>query len=147
MPMSNSCSGIYPAEVSLSAQQNDDDDNFQNEYVEKSLGCFGIDSHLRQWLINICTPGSNFDNFILAMIVLNAVSMACIDYRHVDENYEPIAEKSLRNMIIEKAEIVFLVIFILECFIKIMAFGLIQGKKAYLRSAWNTFDFLIVLCR
>ena len=145
MSIANSCSGIYPAELSSSVQQIDD--KLQHDYVQLSLGCFGIDSRLRQWLIQICAPGSKFDTFILVMIILNAISMACIDYRYVDENYEPISEKSLRNLIVENAENVFLVIFILECCFKIMAFGLIQGKKAYLRSVWNAFDFIIVLCR
>lgn len=126
---------------------NEIDHSNQCDMCEKSLRIFAIGSPKRQLLIRMCTSGSKCDTFVLVMIILNAVSMACVDYRHVDNNYEPISEGSLTNSVVEKAENIFMFIFILECIIKILAFGFICGERAYLRSAWNIFDFLIVLCR
>jgi hypothetical protein len=37
------------------------------------------------------------------------------------------------------------VIFLLECILKIIAFGFIVHKNAYLRSSWNWLDFFVVL--
>lgn len=45
----------------------------------------------------------------------------------------------------EKIEYFFLVVFTLECFMKIIAYGLIFHPSAYLRSAWNMLDFIIVV--
>lgn len=87
---------------------------------------------------------SIFNNFTLLAILLNSIALACTDYRHVDDNYQPRTDGSLRNDIIEKAEIVFTVIFIVECLLKSIAYGFIRGKKAYLKDGWNVFDFIIV---
>ena len=38
-----------------------------------------------------------------------------------------------------------MVIFTLECFMKIIAYGFILHPGAYIRSVWNTLDFLIVV--
>ena len=122
-------------------------DQNENEYAAKSLGCISIDSQYRQRLITIVSEGGRFDKFILTVIVFNSITMACVDYRSVDENYEPISTNSWRNRSIEIAETGFMVIFCFECFVKIIAFGLFRGKKAYLRSTWNTFDFIIVILR
>ena len=123
------------------------DNNNVNDYATKSLGLIPIDSSFRQWLLQTCTSSSEFDSFILVMILLNTIMMACVDYRFIDENYQPTSEKSFRNKLLEKAEILFMMIFITECLMKIMAFGFIKGNRGYLKSTWNIFDFLIVLCR
>ncbi|KAH7641284.1 muscle calcium channel subunit alpha-1-like [Dermatophagoides farinae] len=49
------------------------------------------------------------------------------------------------NLVLEKIEYVFLVIFTLECIMKILAYGFIAHQSAYLRSAWNLLDFIIVV--
>ena len=40
---------------------------------------------------------------------------------------------------------IFLALFIMEATIKIIVFGFIGGKKAYLRDSWNRLDFFIVI--
>jgi len=45
----------------------------------------------------------------------------------------------------EQIEYVFLVIFTLECIIKIIAYGFVLHPYAYLRSGWNMLDFIIVV--
>lgn len=119
----------------------------ENKYSKRALAMFPLELPLRQWLIKNCAPGTFFDTFILIMILLNSILMACRDYRFVDSNYEPVSENSLRNFIVEKAEIMFTVIFILEFLMKVIAFGFVEGERAYLKSPWNILDFLIVMCR
>jgi hypothetical protein len=90
-------------------------------------------------------PSSPFDNFILLTIVLNSISIACVDYQHVDDNYQPSIDLSVRNNVIEKAEYIFTIIFSLECILKIAAYGLWRGKQAYLRDGWNVLDLFIAI--
>lgn len=45
----------------------------------------------------------------------------------------------------ESLEYIFLVIFTLECFLKIVAYGLVFHEGAYLRNCWNILDFVIVV--
>ena len=119
----------------------------QVPYTRASLGFISIESSFRKRVIRLVSPQSYFDSFILTMIILNSISMACVDYRSVDENYEPVSTNSWRNRLIEIAEIFFMVIFVAECAFKIIAFGLIRGRHAYLRDSWNIFDFIIVILR
>lgn len=44
----------------------------------------------------------------------------------------------------ESLEYIFLVVFTLECFLKIVAYGLVFHEGAYLRNCWNILDFVIV---
>jgi voltage-dependent calcium channel L type alpha-1D len=88
---------------------------------------------------------SFFNNAILVAIILNSIAIACVDYRFVDESYQPRTDDSLRNSVIEKAEIVFTIIFAAECLLKSIAFGFVRGKEAYLRDGWNVLDFIIVM--
>lgn len=45
----------------------------------------------------------------------------------------------------EKVEYVFLVIFTIECVMKIIAYGFVAHSGAYLRNTWNLLDFTIVV--
>ena len=131
---------IYPAEHCSNEEK-------QFQYTEKSLGFISINWTFRQTLIRYVSSGSIFDTFILVMIALNSISLACVDHRVVDENYAPITDGSVRNTIVEKVEIVFLVIFTTESIFKIIAFGLFDGPQAYLKRKWDVFDFFILLMR
>uniref|UniRef100_A0AAY4D7J0 Voltage-dependent L-type calcium channel subunit alpha n=1 Tax=Denticeps clupeoides TaxID=299321 RepID=A0AAY4D7J0_9TELE len=48
------------------------------------------------------------------------------------------------NANLESLEYIFLVIFTTECFMKIVAYGLLFHEGAYLRNCWNILDFVIV---
>ncbi|KAL7543245.1 hypothetical protein ACHAXR_012558 [Thalassiosira sp. AJA248-18] len=102
-------------------------------------------SPFRKRIIKLVSPSSYFDTFILAAIFLNTIAIACVDYRYIDENYQPSAELSVRNSVIEKAEIIFTTIFTAECILKVVAYGFVRGKRAYLRDGWNILDFVIVI--
>ena len=45
----------------------------------------------------------------------------------------------------EKVEYIFLVIFTIECIMKIIAYGFVAHPGAYLRNSWNLLDFTIVV--
>lgn len=45
----------------------------------------------------------------------------------------------------ETVEHVFLVIFTIETFLKIIAYGLVAHQNAYVRNGWNMLDFVIVV--
>lgn len=45
----------------------------------------------------------------------------------------------------EKIEYIFLVIFTVECVMKIIAYGFVAHPGAYLRNGWNILDFSIVV--
>ncbi|KAG9464831.1 hypothetical protein GDO78_019323 [Eleutherodactylus coqui] len=74
---------------------------------------------------------------ILLTIFANCVALAI---------YLPMPEDDTNatNVVLEKVEYIFLFIFIIEAFLKIVAYGLILHTDAYLRNGWNILDFTIV---
>ena len=107
----------------------------------------GVVSLARKRVLRLVSASSNFDGFIMASILLNSILLACVDYRVVDDKYQPSSDLSTRNNVIEKCETIFTIIFATECILKIFAFGLVRGKHAYLRDGWNVLDFVIVVIR
>ena len=97
---------------------------------------------LRQRIKSIVS-NTYFDSFIGAIILLNSILLACIDYQVVDNNYQP-SITSPRNNVIEKCEIIFTAIFTIECIFKVVAYGFAKGKRAYIRDGWNVLDFVIL---
>ncbi|XP_018365717.1 PREDICTED: voltage-dependent calcium channel type D subunit alpha-1-like isoform X2 [Trachymyrmex cornetzi] len=57
----------------------------------------------------------------------------------------PGSDSNLTNQYLEKIEYVFLVIFTVECVMKIIAYGFVAHPGAYLRNGWNLLDFTIVV--
>eukprot|EP00397_Hematodinium_sp_SG-2012_P000464 GEMP01000464.1.p1 GENE.GEMP01000464.1~~GEMP01000464.1.p1 ORF type:complete len:1850 (+),score=300.04 GEMP01000464.1:241-5790(+) len=78
-----------------------------------------------------------FDSSIMVLIVLNTAILAMQDYRGGSEAWE--------YKLLNKAESVFMVAFILEMIIKIIAIGFFMHPFSYLRDAWNWLDFIVVL--
>lgn len=105
--------------------------------------------HLQETVFKIVDSyESRLDSLILVAIILNSISMACTDYAHVDNNYEPTTDGSYMNAFVEKAEIVFVFIFLVESVLKIIAYGFICAKTSYLqRDGWNILDFIAVVAR
>uniref|UniRef100_A0A8B9RKU3 Calcium channel, voltage-dependent, L type, alpha 1S subunit, b n=1 Tax=Astyanax mexicanus TaxID=7994 RepID=A0A8B9RKU3_ASTMX len=78
-----------------------------------------------------------FEIIILLTIFANCVALAVfLPMPEEDTNYT--------NTTLESLEYIFLVIFTLECFLKIIAYGLLFHEGAYLRNCWNILDFVIV---
>ena len=105
-------------------------------YDKRSCYCFGEHNIIRKnvvWLL--CHPF--FDGFIIFMIVLNSLFLACYDYSDRDN-------KGYRNNMIERSGIVFTIVFSLEALFKIIAMGFIIHRNSYLKDAWNWLDFTVV---
>lgn len=82
-----------------------------------------------------------FDRFITLCIILNSLLLASKEY---EMNYDTKYVSDWNNTL-EKIDIVFSIIFLIECLIKIAAMGFVTNKNAYIRDAWNIMDFLIVI--
>ena len=104
---------------------------------------------MRRIIIRVVdSPNSHFDSVILLVIVLNSISMACTDYTHVNEKYEPTSTDSNMNAFVENMEILFLVVFLVECILKIITYGFFIHQNSYLRrDGWNVLDFVVVVAR
>ncbi|XP_066528429.1 calcium channel, voltage-dependent, L type, alpha 1S subunit, a [Hoplias malabaricus] len=78
-----------------------------------------------------------FEIIILLTIFANCVALAV---------FMPMPEQDTNNTNsnLESLEYIFLIIFTLECFLKIVAYGLLFHTDAYLRNCWNILDFVIV---
>ncbi|XP_013782455.2 muscle calcium channel subunit alpha-1-like, partial [Limulus polyphemus] len=103
----------------------------------RALMCLSLKNPLRKVCIDF-VEWKPFEYLILLTIFANCVALAVYTpYPNSDSNQI--------NQYLEKVEYVFLVIFTLECFMKIIAYGLLLHPGAYLRNAWNMLDFIIVV--
>ena len=82
-----------------------------------------------------------FDRFLTFCIVVNSIMLTTKEY---ESNYD-VSYFSERNNVLELCDIVFTVIFLIECIIKIIAMGFIVEKRSYLRETWNWIDFIITV--
>ncbi|XP_068034321.1 voltage-dependent L-type calcium channel subunit alpha-1F, partial [Anomalospiza imberbis] len=83
-------------------------------------------------------PPRPFDILILATIFANCVALGVyIPFPEDDSNTS--------NHNLEQVEYVFLIIFTVETFLKIIAYGLVLHPSAYIRNGWNLLDFVIVI--
>ncbi|MCJ8744173.1 hypothetical protein PDJAM_G00115630 [Pangasius djambal] len=57
----------------------------------------------------------------------------------------PEDDSNSTNHDLESVEYAFLIIFTIETFLKIIAYGLFMHKNAYVRNGWNMLDFIIVV--
>jgi hypothetical protein len=85
-----------------------------------------------------------FDRFIMLIIALNSLLLGMSDYSHVNSHGELVEQGSWRNRLIRRSELVFTLIFSLECALKIVGMGF-YGQKGYLKDRWNWLDFLVVV--
>ncbi|XP_044143728.1 voltage-dependent L-type calcium channel subunit alpha-1S isoform X2 [Bufo gargarizans] len=102
----------------------------------RSLFCLGLQNRFRKGCISI-VEWKPFEIIILLTIFANCVALAI---------YLPMPEDDTNatNVVLEKVEYIFLFIFTIEAFLKIVAYGLILHTDAYLRNGWNILDFTIV---
>lgn len=102
-----------------------------------SLYYLDLRNPLRRLCISI-VDWKPFDWLILFTIILNCVVLGFYTpYPNGDSNQT--------NSLLELIEYIFLVIFTIECVMKIIAYGFVGHQGAYLRSAWNILDFCIVV--
>ncbi|XP_056895578.1 dihydropyridine-sensitive L-type skeletal muscle calcium channel subunit alpha-1-like [Takifugu flavidus] len=107
-----------------------------NPRPTRSLFFFTLKNPFRKACINI-VEWKAFEIIILLTIFANCVALAV---------FLPMPEEDSNNTnaSLESLEYIFLVIFTLECFLKIVAYGFVFHEGAYLRNCWNILDFVIV---
>ncbi|XP_061909055.1 dihydropyridine-sensitive L-type skeletal muscle calcium channel subunit alpha-1-like [Entelurus aequoreus] len=107
-----------------------------NPRPARSLFCLTLRNPFRKACINI-VEWKTFEIIILLTIFANCVALAV---------FLPMPEEDSNNtnLNLESLEYVFLIIFTLECFLKIVAYGFVFHEGAYLRNCWNILDFVIV---
>lgn len=109
----------------------------QNDKAPVSLYYLDLQNPLRRLCIGI-VEWKPFDWLILLTITANCLVLAIYTpYPNGDSNQT--------NSMLELIEYIFLVIFTVECLMKIVAYGFVCHQGAYLRSAWNVLDFIIVV--
>ncbi|CAF4924585.1 unnamed protein product [Pieris macdunnoughi] len=83
------------------------------------------------------SASSTFGNIILVCIMLSSAMLAAEDPLDA-------AQKGFRNYLLSQFDIFFTGIFTLELFLKLVTYGLILHQGAFLRSAFNVLDMLVV---
>ncbi|XP_072571307.1 voltage-dependent L-type calcium channel subunit alpha-1D-like isoform X2 [Paramormyrops kingsleyae] len=101
------------------------------------LFCLRLGNPIRMAAIAI-VEWKPFDIFILLAIFANCVALGVAKPFPEDDS-------NPTNHALERVEYVFMVIFTIETFLKILAYGLILHPNAYIRSGWNLLDFVIVI--
>jgi hypothetical protein len=85
-----------------------------------------------------------FENTIIFLIILNSIMMGVIDYTYI-ESTDNLHLKPLQNIVFEKSEHFFTIMFALELIIKVFAQGLVADKYCYLKDYWNWLDAAVVI--
>uniref|UniRef100_A0A8C3YB11 Voltage-dependent L-type calcium channel subunit alpha n=1 Tax=Catharus ustulatus TaxID=91951 RepID=A0A8C3YB11_CATUS len=111
--------------------------NTSNSRPPRALFCLSLNNPIRRACISL-VEWKPFDIFILLSIFANCVALAVyIPFPEDDSNST--------NHNLEKVEYAFLIIFTVETFLKIIAYGLLFHPNAYVRNGWNLLDFVIVI--
>ncbi|XP_059047700.1 muscle calcium channel subunit alpha-1 isoform X2 [Achroia grisella] len=83
------------------------------------------------------SASSPFGNIILVCIMFSSAMLAAEDPLDA-------AQKGFRNWLLSQFDVFFTGIFTLELFLKLVTYGLILHQGAFLRSAFNVLDMLVV---
>ncbi|XP_069604346.1 voltage-dependent L-type calcium channel subunit alpha-1F [Ranitomeya imitator] len=103
----------------------------------RALFCLYLSNPIRRASISI-VEWKPFDILILMTIFANCVALGVyIPFPEDDSN--------VSNHNLEQVEYIFLIIFTVESFLKIIAYGLVLHPSAYIRNGWNLLDFVIVV--
>ncbi|KAJ8923541.1 hypothetical protein NQ315_010119 [Exocentrus adspersus] len=104
---------------------------------QRALFCLYLKNPVRKLCIDV-VEWKPFEWLILLTIFANCVALAV---------YTPFpnSDSNTTNAYLEKIEYIFLVIFTVECIMKIIAYGFLMHPGAYLRNGWNLLDFTIVV--
>ncbi|XP_048873749.1 voltage-dependent L-type calcium channel subunit alpha-1D-like isoform X2 [Brienomyrus brachyistius] len=108
-----------------------------NSRPQRALFCLSLSNPIRRACISL-VEWKPFDIFILLSIFANCVALAVyIPFPEDDSNST--------NHDLETVEYAFLIIFTIETFLKIIAYGLVMHQNSYVRNGWNMLDFIIVI--
>ncbi|KAJ2939410.1 hypothetical protein O0L34_g10841 [Tuta absoluta] len=101
-----------------------------------SLFIFSKTNRFRVLCYNI-SASSTFGNIILVCIMFSSAMLAAEDPLDA-------AQKGFRNKLLSHFDVFFTTIFTIELFLKLITYGLILHEGAFLRSAFNVLDMLVV---
>lgn len=128
------------------------------ELAPSALCCLALDNPLRRLCIAIYRSPW-FDRCVLLLILANTCILALADplvrvclqpcARYCSPSHalaaQDEAQTSARARVVEWGDLVINVLFTVELLIKFVAKGVVRYKTAFMRDAWNRFDFVIVL--
>uniref|UniRef100_A0A8W8KU20 Voltage-dependent calcium channel type A subunit alpha-1 n=1 Tax=Magallana gigas TaxID=29159 RepID=A0A8W8KU20_MAGGI len=103
----------------------------------RSLFIFSEENFIRKYAKIIIEWGP-FEYMVLLTIIANCIVLAL-------EEHLPKDDKTPLAVQLEETEIYFVVIFLVEALLKIVALGFVLHKGAYLRNIWNIMDFVVVV--
>ncbi|XP_028308021.1 voltage-dependent L-type calcium channel subunit alpha-1D-like [Gouania willdenowi] len=109
----------------------------QVQRAPRALYCLKLNNPIRRAALHI-VEWKPFDIFILLAIFANCVALG------VSKPF-PEDDSNSTNHDLEQVEYVFLIIFTIETFLKILAYGLVMHPSSYIRNGWNLLDFVIVI--
>ncbi|XP_062315764.1 calcium channel, voltage-dependent, L type, alpha 1F subunit [Osmerus eperlanus] len=109
----------------------------QVQRAPRALYCLKLNNPIRRAALSI-VEWKPFDIFILIAIFANCVALG------VSKPF-PEDDSNSTNHDLEQVEYVFLIIFTIETFLKILAYGLVMHPSSYIRNGWNLLDFVIVI--
>ncbi|XP_070695119.1 voltage-dependent L-type calcium channel subunit alpha-1D-like [Pempheris klunzingeri] len=109
----------------------------QVQRAPRALYCLKLNNPIRRAALSI-VEWKPFDIFILLAIFANCVALG------VSKPF-PEDDSNSTNHDLEQVEYVFLIIFTVETFLKILAYGLVMHPSSYIRNGWNLLDFVIVI--
>ena len=92
-------------------------------YASVSLCGCTVTNPIREFVIKVVT-NHWFDRFIIVCIILNSIVLA------LDDPYHP-------NWYYTNSDYLFLTVFSVEMFLKIIAMGFVMRPYSYLRDSWN----------
>ncbi|XP_053481048.1 calcium channel, voltage-dependent, L type, alpha 1F subunit [Ictalurus furcatus] len=109
----------------------------QVQRAPRALFCLKLSNPIRRAALSI-VEWKPFDIFILLAIFANCVALG------VSKPF-PEDDSNSTNHDLEQVEYIFLIIFTIETFLKILAYGLVMHPSSYIRNGWNLLDFVIVI--
>jgi len=108
----------------------------RNTLKGKALGLLDEENAFRRACMRVCRD-PNFESFILFCIIFSSVMLAVNGPTDDDRKYTWVALSYL--------DFAFIVIFTIECALKIITNGFYWCPEGYLRDPWNVLDFVVVL--
>ena len=105
----------------------------------KALGFLGADNPARQAIFKIMfNPVTDF--FVMVLVTVSFVVL----FMQLPSKVDSLSQGEHDNIAI--VDMVILVVFTLECTLKVFALGFVNGDTTYLQSKWNLLDFFVVVC-
>uniref|UniRef100_A0A3Q1G910 Voltage-dependent L-type calcium channel subunit alpha n=1 Tax=Acanthochromis polyacanthus TaxID=80966 RepID=A0A3Q1G910_9TELE len=121
-----------------------------NSRPPRALFCLTLNNPIRRACISL-VEWKPFDIFILLSIFANCVALAIYipfpgdDSNSTNQELVSTNENTRLSDRCETVEYAFLIIFTIETFLKIIAYGLVMHQNSYVRNGWNMLDFVIVI--